>query len=443
MRLKFSFLVQFAFNALGACLCAVMASAQAIPEPPDPTGAIILTRGQVPPPDIHTNEGLFDYFNAGVSFNGVYDSTLPFQTIGPPSTTLDAGSWGGQIAGSLNIYHRVQHGFFSLIYGGNYTRYNRSAYENTTGQNLALAYSKILSARWSLRVSEALTYTANQGSTYSAIPSSALFPQIEPFSQRFLVSDANLTLGYRATYRLSYFFGGDFFAGQYRPSQVASYTGVSGVAGAAYRLSRRNTVTLSYTASHMNYDGASSTIQTALLTLSRSISRRWEFGISAGASDVSSSGTAVVFSQGVPQTDFQTGQFRQDTVVPNYSGSINRNGRRTRINLTGGQGVTGGNGVYYTSKNTFVSGAATAELKRFSLAGNAGYSRLSSVANAASVYDGVTYGFSAGYRVRQHIFVNVAYSGWHFPNYGTIGQVDAHRFSFGVTFATKDYPLPF
>lgn len=287
---------------------------------------------------------------------------------------------------------------------------------------------------------------ANIGSTYTIIPTSGLFPAVQPYSQKSFFNSTSLTLGYQATHRLSYFFGGDLFSATYRPSAIAGYYGLSADAGASYRFSRRTTLTGSYTLSHLGYSGGdvSSRIQTGLLTLSYLLTRRIEAGISAGVSQVNSSGTANIYFQGVPSSFFVQGTYKQTTLVPNFTASIFRTGRRSRFGITGGEGVSGGNGIYLTSRNLFVNGSANYQVnKRLSVNGLLGYSRLASLSNAATNYTATTYSFNAGYQVRRHIFANVAYSGWRFPQYGTINNFNARRLTVGVVFATRDFPLPY
>lgn len=436
-----------AFFLVVLCITAGFAQAQVFPEPPDPAGPTVLTRGQLPPPDLYMSEGLQDYTNFSLSLSGIDDSSLPFQTVTNQGTVIqDYGGWGGQLGGGLNIYHRVQHGLFYMNYAGSYARYNRSQYTNATSQAFSAAYSKMLSPRWTVRASEGLTFASNLGSTYTVIPTSGLFPSIQPYSQKTFFNSTSLTLGYQATHRLSYFVGGNFFSATYRPSSIAGYYGLSADVGASYRFGRRTTLTGAYELSHLGYSGGdvSSGIHTGTLTLSYLLTRRIEAGLSAGISQVNSSGTANIYFQGVPSNFFVQGVYKQSTIVPNFTGSIFRTGRRSRFGVTGGENVSGGNGIYLTSKNLFVNGSANYQLnKRLSMNGLIGYSRLTSLANTAANYKATTYNFNVGYEIRRHIFANAAYSKWDFPQYGTINNFNAHRLTVGVVFASRDFPLPY
>ena len=147
---------------------------------------------------------------------------------------------------------------------------------------------------------------------------------------------------------------------------------------------------------------------------------------------------------GVPNTSFVQGAYKQQTLTPNFTGSIYRNGLRSRFGVTGGEGISGGNGLYLTSKNIFVNGTASYQLNRkLSVNGLFGFSRLQSIANAASNYSATNYNVSAGYQIRRHIFATTSYTGWRFPQYGALTNFDSRRLTVGVTFATRDYPLPY
>lgn len=431
----------------GLCLCTGLVRAQFVSDPPDPAGPTILTRGQLPPPDLYMTEGLQDYVNGFVSLTAIDDSSLPFSTVTSQGTVVqDFGAWGGQIGGGFNIYHRLQHGLFWVSYGGSYARFNRPVYTNGTNQNFSAAYSRMLSRRWTVRASEGLAFTNNLGSTEYLIPTSGFFPSVQPYSQKTFLNSTSVTLGYQMTHRLSFFFGGDLFASEYRPSQVAGYIGLSGITGVSYRLRRRTSLSASYSLTHLDYSsaGVNSSVQTGLLTLSHNLTRRTEIGLSAGLNRVVSSGTASIFFQGVPDASFARGAFKQKTLIPSLTASIFRTGRRSRYGITGGEGISGGNGIFLTSRNIFFNGTANYQLTpRLSVSGALGYSHLKSIANATVPYETTTYNVTAGYQVRRHIFANAAFTGWHFPQYGTINNFNAHRLAVGVTFATRDFPLPY
>lgn len=430
------------------CLGALAAQAQYIPDAPDPTGPNVMTRGQLPPPDIFGNSGREDYFNGYFSLSAIHDSDLPFESVKPDGSVINTyGGTGGQIGGGLSFYHLIEHGVVSLSYGGSYTHYGRSGLSNATNQTLALSYSKLLTQRWSLRASEGLGYNLNFGSGLTPLPSSALFPSVEPYSQKSTLNSTSVTLGYQESLRLSYFIGGDFMAAVYSPASVGTYVGVTGTGGASYRITRRTTATASYGISRLTYsdlDSTSADIGTAQLTLSHEFPRHWEVGISGGVSQVNSKGTAQLPVPNVVSNQFVQGSFSQKTNSPTYTGSIFKNGRRTRVGITGGEGVSGGNGYYLTSRNIFLNGIAATDLgRRLSLNGSVGYTKLSSLSNATNSYAAATFGFTAGYRISRHTYLNGAYSGWRYPRFGSSNRTFADRITFGVTFATSNFPFPF
>ncbi|MFZ0593590.1 MAG: hypothetical protein WAM39_24235 [Bryobacteraceae bacterium] len=433
---------------VGVCLSLTAAQGQTIPQPPDPEGPTILIRGQLPPPDLYMNEGLEDYGNLFANFSGIYDSSLPYATLTPNGAVVeDFGGWGGQVGAGFNLYRRLEYGLFYASYSASYDRFNRNEFKNGTNQTLRAAYSKQLSHRWSIRVNESFVFSDDLGSTYSIVPNASLFPSVQPYSQRAFYDDTSITLGYQATHRLSYFVGGDLFASIYQPSQITGYVGPSGTAGASYRFTLRTTLTASYTASRLNYtnSGIVSDIQSGALTLSHSLTRRIQVGLSAGVSAVHSSGTSTIFYQGIPASYYAQGYFQEHTISPNYTASLYRTGLRSRFGVTGGEGISGGNGLYLTSRNAFVNAQLNYQLNpRLSVSGQFGYSRLTSVSGAVTgAYGAWTYSLAGGYQISRHTFVNASYSGWRYPQYATIDNFNTRRLTFGVTFATKDFPLPY
>jgi hypothetical protein len=78
------------------------------------------------------------------------------------------------------------------------------------------------------------------------------------------------------------------------------------------------------------------------------------------------------------------------------------------------------------------------------VSGQLGYSRLSSVGAAVTgSYAAWTYNLTGSYKLSRHTFLNAAYMGWRYPQYAGINNYNPHRITFGVTFATKDFPLPY
>jgi hypothetical protein len=440
--------VKTALFLVGVCLSLTAARGQTIPQPPDPEGPTILIRGQLPPPDLYMTEGLKDYGNLFANFSGIYDSSLPYATLTPNGGVVqDFGGWGGQVGAGFNLYRGLEYGLFYASYSGSYDRFNRSEFKNGTNQTLRVAYSRQLSHRWSLRASESFVFSDNLGSTYSLVPDASLFPSVQPYNQKSFYDDTSVTLGYQATHRLSYFVGGDLFASIYRPGQITGYVGPSGTAGASYRFTKRTALTGSYTASRLNYtnSGIVSSIQSGVLTLSHTLTRRIQVGLSAGLSAVHSSGTSTIFYQGIPASYYAQGYYQERTISPNYTASLYRTGLRSRLGVTGGEGISGGNGLYLTSRNLFVNAQANYQLNpRLSVSGQFGYSRLTSVSGAAAAaYGAWTYNLTGGYQISRHTFLNASYSGWRYPQYAAINNVNTRRLIFGVTFATKDFPLPY
>jgi hypothetical protein len=377
--------------------------------------------------------------------NAVHDSDLPFQSVTPLGSVINTyGGTGGQIGGGFNLYHLIEHGVESASYNGSYTHYGRSGLSNGTNQTLSLAYSKMLSTRWTVRASEGLTYNLNFGSTYSPLSSAALFPAVEPYSQGVFFNSTSITLGYQESLRLSYFVGGDFFAAVYSPQSVGSYVGVSATGGASYRVTRRTTVTGSYSISRLGYTDLDVTtdIGTALLTLSHELSRHWEVSLAGGFNQVNSKGTAELPIPNVVSQQFVQGKFGQKTNSPTYTGSIYRNGRRSRVGVTGGEGVTGGNGYYLASRNVYLNGVGAIDVgRRLSLNAAVGYSKLSSLSNATNSYSATTFDVTAGYKITRHTYLSGEYSGWHYPRFGSANSVLADRITIGITFATANFPF--
>jgi hypothetical protein len=391
-----------------------------------------------------STRSVLDYLNFFGMLNGIYDSSIPYQTTSRTGGVItDYGGAGAQVGGGVDFVHRIRGGAVSAFYNGSYTRYSRSQYTNATQQLLGLSLASQLSRHVSFTATESLNYSDNMGQNYS-FSSGALFPSLQPYSSSTLANVTSLTLNWHALRRVTYFVGGDFYTSRYRPGQFTSYLGGDATAGATYQATQRDSLTGSITYTRFSYSNGAgnSDIGSISGSYSHMFNPYWSAGASVGVSRVVASGIASLAFGGVPNSEFQQGRFSQKTTTPTFGANLNRNFKHSTLSLTAGQSIIGGNGIYLTSKNVYGTANLSIQLSpRLRLGAVGGVNRLSSVANTASGYTSVMFGANAAYQLTERCFLNFAYQGWQYPKFGDLQRTYANRVSAGVTFTSKPYPI--
>jgi hypothetical protein len=390
-----------------------------------------------------TEDEARQYVNVFMFLNGVSSSTIPYQLSGPNSTINEYSGWGAEFGGGVNVLRQVKNGNFDMSYQGSYTRFNQSNLRGGTTQTLFAVYDKRLTKRLALEVSGDGVYTINDASTFTILPSQPLFPATEPYSRTTLLTSSSVTLSYSTTKRLTYCVGGNYFDAVYKPVDNGGYFGAAGLACASYRLKKLTTLTASYTHSSFDYVRSDrSRVDAVALTLSDRLTQRWQVGISGGVSRVDFLNT-IVSSPGPPENPFLGTNSASRSYSPTITASIYGSWRTTKVTATAGEGISGGNGVLLTSQSVFGSASATHEFRRFSLSGRGTYSWLTSASTVSQKYSSGACELLATYKLNRHSTLVASYENWVYPTFRAINGLDSHRLRIGITFASRNYPLPF
>jgi hypothetical protein len=406
-----------------------------------------------PPPEVQTQAentltslaGQFfhgDFVNVFAAGGGIY-------TVNPAILNSQGteGSFGFNVAGGVQAFHRFRTSVLSLSYSLGYTNYQGTGYEDGTNQNLSLLYSKQLGRRWTLGFVESAGIF-QYGVGYYPQPNAATPAIANPFSSttKFLSSGVSLT--YRQTARLSYRFGGDFFLTRYNYPGAIGTTGGSGSASVIYRLTEHTTVGGTYSHSNFQYqhDAGQAQIDGGYFNASHEFARLWTVSGSVGVSRADSNGfirvPVSIILNGQQVTGIAVGPYHRTTVTPSFQGSISRRLRQVLITGTAGQVVSPGNGVYLASNNRFFAASASYSMRRSNISASGGYFHLTSLANAISQsYATTSFGASYGYTLARHLGAVVRYDYYKYGNLYNYGAAGDNRISFGVSFTSGSIPL--
>jgi hypothetical protein len=386
-----------------------------------------------------------DFVNLYAFANAVYDSNISYVTQssrGGDVTTF--GGEGGQVGGGVSLHHMIKHGAITLSYNGSFTKYSRSQLTNGTNQFLLASFSKMLTRRWIMNITENLSFISNGSQAFIDVPANGSIPPVQPFGQKIFYDTTALYLSYQQTHRLNYFFGGTLFTSRYRPTNLSGYGGVTGSAGVGYRFTQRTRLDGTYSYSRFSYTtgDASSILNSMTAALMHEVGQHWRLGATVGISHVQSSGEASFLLPGTTGLVLVSGKYKTSTFTPVYTGSATRLFRTGSFTVTGGENVSGGNGVYLTSRNLFINSSGTKQIaKKLTVTGAFGYSRLSSLANAAGTFGAANYGANAGYELTPHIYLTANYTGWHYPKLSGVQRQFATQATAGITFASHNYPI--
>lgn len=430
----------FAAVALVAVV-ATSARAQNIPEPQSGTPA---DNGSIPATLIQPIEKAADYLNFFAFADGGYDATNIGSGRGPGTS---GGFWDA--GGGASAGHDFAKGTYSLSYRGDYRNYTAGTSIGGTDQNLNFFYRRILTRRWTISIYElAGIYPEGHVIPQPSPVTQSNFLQTNPYSLNLKFLGTTFATSYKQTNRLSYEFTGSFDIFRYNaPVSYGNDDGI-GTASVLYRWDRRTTISGSYQYSEYKYqhNAGNATVNTVFLTLSRALPRRWQAGLSAGASRSDDSGTvklpATIDFKSTKIPVYIISSYRQRSTLPYFQGNASRRTTHTLTSFSAGQSVTPGNGFFLASKTVGINGVFSYSLPRMSFSGGGYWSRLSSVsATEAFKIRTTDLDFSYSYNIIRHLGFSAHYD---HVGYGTIGAgtgfID-NRFSMGMYFSSKDVPL--
>jgi hypothetical protein len=415
------------------------------------SGPAILSRGEAPAamasPQIE--------FRPYADLTGVYDTGLSGVAVNSQGQLGNETSPGLELTYGISGVHSWRHTKIGLDYRGSIRRYLHDTSYDSTDQSLMLGIVHQVSRHVSVTLNESLgLFSRNYGlpglsSTVPFDPSTTYAPTTDFFDNRteYLSTQASLVI--QKTARLSFSVGGDGFEVRRSSSALYGVIGASAHADVQYRLTRRSTIGANYTFTHYDYIGVLSGTDMHGVSgvYSVRISRWLEFSGSAGIfraetrfiQDVPVD-PAIAALIGTPEGTVVLD--RIDHVVSG-SGRLSRTFPKGVAYISGGRGVTPGNGLFLTSvTDTAMAGYNYTGLRRWSLSASVGYSRADSIGNVMGTYGGTTGTLSASRQIIHNVhgiasFSARQYSSASFALYNRL----IYDVRVGVGYSPGDIPL--
>ncbi|HTS46300.1 MAG TPA: hypothetical protein VMH05_00065 [Bryobacteraceae bacterium] len=382
---------------------------------------------------------------------GVYDSALapaPVQN-GSAKALPDYGIESG--AGLIGT-RSWRHARLSLEYKGKFFQYARDSQLNGSDQFLDLAYSQFLRPHLTLdlKTIAGTTTLANGEFSYLPLTSADMFalPANELFDSRTNYAQSRVGVTWQKTPRLSFEADAEGFVVRRQYLALAGLNGYSARAGAAYRLTRHQTIGASYQQTHFDYQRVygDAQLETAALDYSIALSRTLDLEVQMGGSRLNISGLNEVSID--PAIAAIVGQsiaivtFARVLYVPLETVRLVQRFNHSSLILSYSSGISPGNGVYLTSRETgATAGFSYTGARRFTAALNAGYTQLATLGQTLPVYSNLQGGGGLTYRLAGDTYLELRYDYRHFQTHNQLYNLDSNRVSLGMAFSPGATPL--
>ena len=393
----------------------------------------------------------FRYF---AQITGVYDTGLtPVATTSTGSLVDVGGNPGVETGFGVIGSRRWKRDELSLEYNGVYRYYTAAGGFNGLDQFLNLAYGRILSRRLTLDLKETAgtSNLSNGAYTYVPLTNTDLFavPTNELFDNRTNFLQSRVDLNWQKTARLSFSIGGQGYLVRRASLSLAGLNGYGLHASVSYRLSRKQTIGLTYMYAYYDFQRTfgNANLNTATFDYNVAIGRRWQFGSQFGATMVHSLGLQQVtvdpaIAAIVGQTTV-TEQFNRTVAIPYFSLRVLRRFEEHQVSAYGSSGVSPGDGVYLTSRQT-VGGFSYSYsgVRRLTVGANAAYSELSTLGQSLGLYRNYQGGLGATFKLINSTHLEFRYDYRHYTTQNDVFKKDSQRVSLGLAFAPGEKPLP-
>jgi hypothetical protein len=384
---------------------------------------------------------------------GIFDSGLvPLTTNAQGNLVNVGGAYGVETGYGVVGTRRWKRDKLSLEYKGAYRQYSVSDVVHGLDQFLNLAYSRRVTERLTLDLKDTVgtISLANGAFAYLPLSNTDLFalPANELFDIRTKFAQSRVDMTWQQTARLSFGFGGEGFVVRRSSVLLAGLNGYDARANVAYRLNSRQTFSGDYNYTYYDFQRAfgNARLQSVSLGYAIGLSRKYDFSLRAGGIRIDSLGITQIaidpaIAAIVGQSYANVTQART-TYAPLGEARLMRRFDRSALTLDYSMGVSPGNGVYLTSRQTAATaGYSYTGYRRWTFALNSGYSELSAVGQTLGKYTNVQGGTGVTYKVGRETHIQLRYDYRHYTTQNAIYQKDSNRISLGLAFSPGETPL--
>ena len=392
-------------------------------------------------------------FRFYASLNGVYDSGLtPVLTDKTGNLVTTGGAYGVAAGFGVTGSKTWRRDSLSLDYNGSYRKYADGGSFDGLDQFLSLRYGRTISRRLILDVKETGGISGLGNGNFSFLPLTSndlhAIPTNELFDNRTEYSQSTVGLVWQKSARLSFRVDGDGSVVRRKAGSLAGLNGYGVGGDVSYRITRRQTLSLTYRLMHYDYQRlyGSALAQTASVGYSIGLGRRYDLATSIGGTYANLVGLQTVQLDPaivaiIGQTQI-TENFNRTAAIPYGSVSLTRRFSHSAVSATANTGISPGNGAYLTSRQTSAGVSYSyAGRQRWSSGAKFDYTKLSALGQQIGQYSGVQGGVGATYRVTNAMHAEFRYDYRHYSTQNDLFRKDSHRISVGLAFSPGDKPL--
>ncbi len=389
-------------------------------------------------------------------FQGTYDNGL---------TGLNLDSRGGVASGSaigMDGYagvfgsKRLRRGSVGINYVGHYRNYANQGSFNGFDQNLSFYTNRQLTKRSSLGFN-ASGGTTNRpfgmpmfGSSIDPTAGAYYAPNAEVFDNRIYFAGGGLEYTLQKSARLSYSLTGGGFLTRRTGGILFGVTGTTAGANAAYRISRRQTVSLGYQFFMFNFtrnfgDSFGHGVQAGYAV---QLGKQIQLSLQGGAIRLESLGlrssrldpviAALIGVSSVQEVYYSTSYLPTGTAALTY-----RVNRYHSLSATAGLIVSPGNGVINTSRNA--SGGASyiyTGIQNLGINVTSFYSRMSSLVGDSQTFASMQTSVGLSSRINKQLFASMNTGNRRFLDGGTNAfKRNSYFVSAGLTWSPNEIPI--
>jgi hypothetical protein len=414
-------------------------------------GPAILSRGEAPAamgtPQID--------FRPFVELNGVYDTGLAGVAVNSQGQLGNQATEGLEVTAGISGVHSWKHTKIGANYRGSIRRYRKVTSYDSTDQSLMLGIDHQFSRHVVLTLNESAgLFSRNFGlpglsQTVPFDPSTTYAPTTDFFDNRTEYLSTQASVVFQKTARLSFSLGGDGFLVRRSSSALYGATGATAHGDVQYRVSRRSTIGVNYSFTHFDFIKvlSSTDMHTVAGAYSVRLSRWLEFSATGGVARAETKfiqnvpiDPAIAALIGTPEGTKVLDRIDHFVIG---SGRLSRTFPKGVAYVSGGRGITPGNGLFLTSVTaTAMAGYSYTGLRRWSFNISAGYDRSESIGNVLGSYGGINGTVSASRQIVHTVHGVASFSARKYDsaNFALYNRV-IYDVRVGVGYSPGDVPL--